>query len=357
MRADFSLLKKVLSLPTAPFHEEKVIAFVRDCCRRWKVPLRQDIYGNLKAVYKKGKGVKKVAFMAHMDHPGFEVVKSGKMPLVQLLGGVDPKQFLRARVLICENGSLVKGKVEKIFDKKKSQFWVKTKTPVSKNSFGYFDLPGAVVKKGLIFTKAIDNVASVAMLLNLLQSLVRLKKSAHVLCFFTRAEEVGFVGAVAAARNSLLSKKIPVIVMESSSALAGKVTIGSGPVLRVGDRTSVFSPEIDGWLKSVAQDLKKRDKKFQFQRGLLQGGTCEATVLVQEGYTAGGLALPLGNYHNIGPRGYAAEYISLQDYQNMLQWLLAIVFSPSRKSSAQAVRRRILRRFKKYEKRLLRVSS
>lgn len=331
MKADRKFLRKIFSLPTAPFHEEHVSHFIREFCRRWKLPIIADRYGNLKVIYRRGRGAKPLAFMAHMDHPGFEVLRGGKQPLAALLGGVNDKHFAKARVVICDGAlgtsRLVKGRVNKIHNKKRREFWIRTAQPVAKNSFGWFDLPAIQFKNGLLHTKAADNIASVALLLHFLQALVRGRKRANVTCFFTRAEEVGWIGCLGAIRHRFVPRRIPIVVMETSSAKGGKVDIGGGPCLRVGDRLSLFSPEMDQWLGRVAKNLRKKDRTFQFQRALLQGGACEASPLYQKGYCVGGLALPLGNYHNNGPKNYAGEFISLSDFQNMLKWLVALAVS------------------------------
>ena len=51
---------------------------------------------------------------------------------------------------------------------------------------------------------------------------------------------------------------------------------------------------------------------------------CEATAFAGFGYRAGGLCLPLGNYHNIGkdlrPR---AEYVSVSDLVQLMRLTVA----------------------------------
>ncbi|MDO8527589.1 MAG: M28 family peptidase [Deltaproteobacteria bacterium] len=351
MISNTQLLKEVLSLPTAPFHEEAVMSFIQNFCKKLKLICLEDSYGNLKVIYKKG-STKPMAFAAHMDHPGFETIRGGSKPVVELLGGVPDKYFLKAKVVFCENGHLIRGKVSKVFNKKKRQFLVTVPRPVAKGSFGYFDLVGVKIEKGIIYTKAADNVMSVAILLTLLKELVGRKPKTHVICLFTRAEEVGFVGAFGVIHKKFLSKKIPLVVMESSSALAGRVAIGGGPVLRVGDRFSIFSYTVDLWLKLVAEKLKKSGNGFEYQRALLPGGRCEASLYVEEGYQVGGLAFPLGNYHNIGPKNYGLEYVSLKDYQNMLKWLLTLAESPLPNEMLRGVNKSVDAVFKKYSGRL-----
>ena len=55
------------------------------------------------------------------------------------------------------------------------------------------------------------------------------------------------------------------------------------------------------------------------QRCLMDGGSCEATAFVGFGFRAGGLCLPLGNYHNIGPgQRPRAEYVSVSDLEQLV---------------------------------------
>ncbi|MDP2599362.1 MAG: M28 family peptidase [Deltaproteobacteria bacterium] len=343
MKPDIALLKNVLNLPTAPFHEEHVSRFIQNFCKKIGMVCKQDSFGNLKAVYKKGSATP-IALTAHMDHPGFEVVRGGKKPIVQLLGGVPDHHFARAKVVFCDNRQIIKGHILKRIDKKRRRFLASAKTETTRGAFGYFDLAGIKLEKGLIKSKAIDNLISVSILLNLLKELRNQKTRAHVICIFTRAEEVGFVGASGLVKNKFLSPTIPTVVLEASSAKAGKVEIGGGPVLRVGDRFSSFSPEIDLWLKSTAP--------YPFQRALLQGGRCEASFYAEKGYKVGSLAFPLGNYHNNGPKNYDYEFISLKDYKKMMEWLMTLAQNPSPKKAVQKEYAAIDKIFRKYAKRL-----
>ena len=51
----------------------------------------------------------------------------------------------------------------------------------------------------------------------------------------------------------------------------------------------------------------------------MDGGYCEATPFCAAGYRASGVALPLGNYHNMkgldgGPSGIGPEHVAVSDY-------------------------------------------
>lgn len=368
------LLKEVLSLSTAPFHESAVAACVIRHAMKLRLPVRSDKVGNLTVRYRRGKARQPVIFTAHMDHPGFVVLKGGdKTCEVGILGGINEEYFAGARVVIQTRHGLVKGRVAKKPLKKKwmgkNVFVVNVIGPLPPcacppvvwrgrglerggvllpGGFGWYDLPGLKFKQGLIYTKGADNLASVASLLELLYKLNRKKIPADVTCLFTRAEEVGFIGCMAVAENNAFPKNAPIVVLECSSASAGKVAIGGGPVLRVGDKLSCFSSEIDCWFRYIAEDLSKRDKKFKFQRALLPGGRCEASVWTLAGRKIGGLAFPLGNYHNNGPKRYEPELVSLADYKWMHRLLLEISVAGRTKQGFKKERKLLSDNYKKW---------
>ena len=281
MRPDIRLLKNVLNLPTAPFYEAFVSHFVQAFCKKIGVRCQQDSFGNLKAVYKRG-FAPPVAFTAHMDHPGFEVVRGGKNPVVQLLGGVPEHYFAKARVVFCDHGKSIKGRILKKVPKNHRQFFAAAQEEIHKGAFGFFDLPGFRLKGDRIKSKAIDNVASVAILLNLLEELRGQKTRAHVICIFTRAEEVGFVGASGLVKNRFLSPKVPTVVLEASSAKAGKVEIARGRFCAWATGFPLFLP------KSIYGSRKTPQNNFNgpFCRGaavkrvfMLKKGTGSAVLL------------------------------------------------------------------------------
>src|SRR2546430_5618973 len=67
-----AIARRILAQPTAPFHEDAVRTEIRallsDCPH---VRLEEDAFGNLLALYRRGKAAPRFAFAAHMDHPGY----------------------------------------------------------------------------------------------------------------------------------------------------------------------------------------------------------------------------------------------------------------------------------------------
>src|SRR5262249_16719244 len=152
----------------------------------------------------------------------------------------------------------------------------------------------------------------------------RSKARTHVVGLISRAEEVGFHGALALAAAGEIPPKSLVISLETSRELPG-VGMGEGVILRVGDRTSIFDSEAMRFLREVAEDLTRSKRGFKYQRALMSGGTCEATAYQYLGYQTGGVCVALGNYHNCGEQNHiSAEYVSIADVCGMTDLLVAV---------------------------------
>lgn len=337
-----TLVESILSLPTMSFHETAVSIFVRWYCAGLGLPVSEDKAGNLTVKYD-GRGGGNVTFTAHMDHPGFEVIAAkGSSGTVALWGKVDTKTFSGSKVVVHTAEGPVKARIgTKPLAKKhltKPTFRITAAAPIKAGDFGAYDLPKVSFAGGRIKALACDNLVSVAMILDIITRFAKGGAKVRVTGLFTRGEEAGFLGAFAAMELKSISKKDPLIVLECSSARGGNVGIGDGPVVRAGDLQSTYDPGIDLWMSGVAASVAEKDKSFNWQRALLQGGRCEACVYVAEGYRTGGIAMPLGNYHNQGPRGYAAEYVSQSDYDNCLKLLAALAHNPAERD---ALRKRV----------------
>jgi putative aminopeptidase FrvX len=79
--------------------------------------------------------------------------------------------------------------------------------------------------------------------------------------------------------------------------------------------------------------------KIPVQRCLLDGGSCEASAYQLYGYRSVAASIGLGNYHNCAPDGtIQSEYVSVEDYTNMVRLCLAVVTEPKRSDPAKALR-------------------
>lgn len=327
------LLETLLRLPTAPFREHYVQTAIERFARRHDLPVRRDRWGNLYVAYHKGEA-EPIAFTAHMDHPGFEVLDGGTRPRAQFLGGVAAENMAGTPVLCypqdAENassasppepvpGRIVRTTTQPVQGRRPEIFLeLDCERPVAPGDFGVFDVPAFEIDGGTLRARALDNLLSCVLVLATLATLKRRNVAADVVGVFTRAEEVGFVGAGGVLRSLHLGSERPLVVLETSKEMAG-VRMGSGPVLRVGDRMTCFDPSMDLWLAARAAEIGAHEPDFLYQRALMTGGACEASLYVLHGRRTGAIAIALGNYHNMTAEGgIGAEYLSLADFENAL---------------------------------------
>jgi endoglucanase len=187
-----------------------------------------------------------------------------------------------------------------------------------------WDLTPCEIRGDRLASRGCDDVVGCIALLGALNALVAKRVRTDVCFVFTRAEEVGFHGALALAKGGGLPRSVRVVSVETSKQIPPRACMGGGPVVRVGDRAAVFDSELTRFLSVVAVEFAKEEKSFRHQRCLMDGGICEATAFGESGYQASGLCIALGNYHNIGPRQcIAAEYVSLSDLHNLVRLITA----------------------------------
>jgi endoglucanase len=215
---------------------------------------------------------------------------------------------------------------------------------------GVWDLPRAEVKDGNFHTLACDDLAAVAAafaafdVLREIAAKGELKQDVRVL--LTRAEEIGFIGAIAAVKHGTIPAEARVIALENSRAFA-ESPIGGGPIVRVGDRLSVFSPTLTDAIAARAEQVAGAPSTvtaaqkvsalpaWKWQRKLMAGGACEASVFFHSGLEATCVCLPLGNYHNMGDLAAVQagtnttrpmierEFIGVSDYEGLVDLLVA----------------------------------
>jgi endoglucanase len=331
------LAERVLRLPTAPYHEHAVRDFVMRYCGELGARVETDRVGNLIVKYQRPRAGRvrsrsaPLVFVAHMDHPGFEML-DGKR--AEFLGGV-PKEmlakggrvrFYTARVRVQREFSTVKATIRRLDGSR----WPKRKIveltidgAVRKGDLGMWDVPAFRVLDGKLHATAIDDVLGSVVMLATLTDAVRRKVATDLWCVFTRAEEVGFPGVMAVIQSKRIPRSALVVSIEMSKERPW-ARIGDGPVVRVGDRASIFDPAASTFLWRVAEQCRAGESTFRAQRCLMDGGTCEATAFVGFGYRAGGLCLPLGNYHNIGlKRRPRAENVSVNDLEQLVKLTVA----------------------------------
>ena len=315
-----------MSCPAAPFHEAGVRAVVELICAEHGLNCKRDSFGNVIVRLGNTKAGRPLVLAAHLDHPGFEIVREsgGRRWVAQFNGGV-PDSYFHSRIPV----RLLPGNIAAHLGKRLSgikQFEVVANridlTRKTKPEFGVWELDDFVLRNGEIHGRSCDDLVGVAAVLATMIELKLSRARLHVIGVISRAEEVGFQGALTVADAKLLPKNSLIVSLETSKELP-PTKMGQGVILRVGDRASIFDSDAMRFLSEVAAGIQAKEKKFQFQRALMFGGTCEATAFQEFGYQVAAVCVALGNYHNCHPQGrIAAEFVNLSDACGMVKLLV-----------------------------------
>ena len=338
------IAEQLLEQPTAPYRESLPQGMIRSFCRgRPALKLEEDLSGNLLVKYSAG-DVKfpPLVLVAHLDHPGFWVDEvSGGETKLTFKGGVSaPHARLGSRIQFFEHGNprpVGHGMLSSITQEKErltgATAHVNEGYAVA-NGFAMWDFAGFALCNGLIVSRCCDDLLGASAALAVLDELATVKPDGvAVWGLFTRAEEVGFLGALEAIRHQLIPKDASILSLECSKALPSAPQ-GEGVIVRVGDRASIFDPHLTAALCVAAESVKKKVPGFKYQRKLMDGGACEATAFCAYGYRASGLAVPLGNYHNQGvdtnfKATIGPESVRQSDFNCEVRLLIELALQPS----------------------------
>ena len=339
-RAERDLIE-LTNLPTATGHEDRVVAWIeRWAGRRKNVRVKRDCYGNLMLKREGVSSRRPIVFTAHLDHPAFVVTAGeGDRVTAEFRGGVRDEFFVGTAVRLYRDGANRPG----------PRGVVETLRPAETTASGgsgfktvgvrfgsavdaqpgdilTWDVGSSRIEDGRLHAPVCDDLAAAAAMFTAFGELLKLRKDlpdVRLLC--TRAEEVGFIGAIGACKSGLIPKGARLIALENSKSFTDS-PIGGGPIVRVGDRTSTFDPGLTYQVGKVAEALAAQDSAFVWQRRLMDGGSCEASAYQALGYVATCVCLPLGNYHNMNEdRGrIEPETIALSDFHGLVRLLVEV---------------------------------
>jgi putative aminopeptidase FrvX len=353
-------LTELTQLPTAAGREDRVIRWVeRWIQERPDLELSRDPAGNLHIAIRGAARPDERApiyFTAHLDHPAFVIERIVGEATVQLAfrGGVMDDYFHDARIAVHAAGGEVLpatliGRPETgcaSFKSYLADLDGDSAEGISVGDVATWELPAARVSDGLLHAPACDDLAALAAALAAIDLLRQEELSQDVRLLLTRAEEVGFIGAIAACRHGTMPRGSRIIALENSRAFDDS-PIGGGPIVRVGDRMTIFTPALTGAVARRAEEIaggpalptavQKANSApaWKWQRKLMAGGACEATVFCAWGFEATCICLPLGNYHNMAdlaavqaganthPPRLAPEFISVSDFDGLVDLLVA----------------------------------
>lgn len=375
-RTELEWLRALTSLPTAAGREQRVIAWIEQWvkARQRRLELTADAAGNLFIEPRRPAGARSrrraapLLVTAHLDHPAFVCIAApsrgrlgdlaelaaafgeampataasqrGAFALYEFRGGVHRPFFDGAELeLFDRRGRAARGRIVAVAEEAAPHRRVVVRLQgarppaIAPGDLGRWRLPAPRIREGLLFTHACDDLAAVAAALAMLDRTSLDPALRHVGVLLTRAEEIGFIGAIAAARGRSIPKGARLVCLENSRSFA-ESPVGGGPIVRVGDRLSVFTPELTNRVAAIAAALSAERPAFRHQRRLMPGGACEATAFAAYGHASTCLCLALGHYHNMSridevaagerPARVAPEFISIEDYHGLVELLVAV---------------------------------
>ncbi|MEC9321616.1 MAG: hypothetical protein VX869_05505 [Chloroflexota bacterium] len=348
--------------PATSFYERLVSLQIKSILTTMGIPFVLDDYGNVVAKVAGTNSLEPpIAFVAHMDHPGFEVVEDlNGVVVASALGGV-PVAALRKNVnafSFDSSGARVLCRLEPLPDPGERSVYVRSEASLGIGTPVVFDLPDMIVENGTIKMRALDDLGGCAAILASLEAVSSSPPESDVYGVFTRAEEVGLIGARLLSRERTLPENTFIVSVETSSLIPG-VKQGGGPIIRTGDASYTFNAEAEQILIMGRENILKEDSQFRCQRQLMSAGSCEASAFAVNGYRTTGIAFALGNWHNattsiMDEKGdIGEEYISVSDFEGGVRLIESAARSVSIRHESPLPLRAIGEVAEEYKNRLL----
>ena len=341
MRA-IEILEALCLQPSVSFHERRVAREIMRFLGESGIEASVDRWGNISATSAGNRELPPLVFVAHMDHPGLEAMEAvevnedEELIVAETRGGLGARAFdAGTGVHVVErDGSSIYGTIEshgllrrvgrfartdRVMIRPEGGPYVRKASDLAYPAAVVLDLPSFSLEGDLIRGRQLDDLAGCAAILASLIAVDRDSSNGRTIVgLFTRAEEVGLVGAALAAADEIIDKNAIVVSVETSlkSDIAKQ---GEGVVIRVGDRMTTFDHEAEGVLHGAAHRIIRQgnSKGFKVQRALMGAGGCEASAFKAHGYRVTGTSFPLGAWHNTEDDGsITPEYIHVDDFNS-----------------------------------------
>ena len=338
------ILERLCLQPTVSYHEWRVAREISAILSDYEIDVRRDRWGNVIAEINGDDSKQPLVFVAHMDHPGFEAIEAVEVNEDEELIVAEPRGGLGSRAydlgtgvrIVARDGTTIYGTIEshgllrqvgngrfartdRVTIQPETGVTVRRASNLTYPAAVVLDLDSFSVNGGFIRARQLDDLAGCAAIL---ASLIAIKKDESnnrpIVGLFTRAEEVGLVGAALAAADEFVDKDA-IIVSVETSLKSDNAKQGDGIVIRVGDRMTTFDHNAEAVLHAAANRISERGSAdgFKVQRALMGAGGCEASAFKAHGYSVTGTSFPLGAWHNTEDDGsIIPEYIHLDDFNS-----------------------------------------
>ena len=338
------ILERLCLQPTVSYHEWRVAREISTILRGYGIDFRQDRWGNVIAEITGEESNAPLVFVAHMDHPGFEAIEAVEVSEEEELIVAEPRGGLGTRAydtgtgvrIVSRDGSTAYGTIEshgllrqvgngrfartdRVMIKPETGASVRKASELIYPAAVILDLPSFGIEGDLIRARQLDDLAGCAAILASLATVKNDRSNNRpIKALFTRAEEVGLVGAALAASDEFVGRDSLIVSVETSLK-SENAKQGDGVVIRVGDRMTTFDHRAEAVLHAAAYRIGEHGSAdgFKVQRALMGAGGCEASAFKAHGYHVTGTSFPLGAWHNTEDDGsIVPEYIHLDDFRS-----------------------------------------
>ncbi len=338
------ILEQLCLQPAVSYHEWRVAREISTILSDYGIDARRDRWGNIIAEINGDESKPPLVFVAHMDHPGFEAIEAVEVSEDEELIVAEPRGGLGARTydlgtgvrIIARDGTTMYGTIEshgllhqvgngrfartdRVMIQPETDVTVRKASDLTYPAAVVLDLDSFSVDGEFIRGRQLDDLAGCAAIL---AALITVKNDASnnrpIVGLFTRAEEVGLVGAALAAADEVVGKDALIVSVETSLK-SDNAKQGDGVIIRVGDRMTTFDHSAEAVLHAAAFRIAEHRTTdgFKVQRALMGAGGCEASAFKAHGYRVTGTSFPLGAWHNTEDDGsIIPEYIHLDDFKS-----------------------------------------
>ena len=318
-----------ISQPSTPFHETLVANAIQTIVSPYlsdrRIQFHKDRFGNLILHYWNAEktSLPTLVLASHIDHPGFDILESdGTRLKAQIMGGLPRGDILlKTQISVHTTDRSYSGFVSELDSENTDQVWFELSEPFvgdCSSSFAVPDIDRFRISGLYLHGRAMDDLAGCAIQLAVFEEVVKQEYPVDFMAVFTRAEEVGFIGAQGLCLSGVIPKNATVISLEASKNIPG-ARPEKGVVIRNGDRLFIFDPNARQLLERAAEKCQKMKINIQQQR--MDGGACEASLYLAYGYHTTAIAVPLINYHNHGDGKVEPEAIAIYDLNSAVALL------------------------------------
>jgi len=324
-------IKRVVSAPTAPYHEFRALRAIRRELERNGLAAHEDAYGQVTARVTRGNAKRALALIAHTDHPAFEITEAdGREGRARILGGLYSEFFATTVPVVVYDDAEGEPSAATLDDyvpapdavhNSPGHCRIRGVAELRAGQWAVMDLPPFVVSGDELRLRAADDLALCAVVVLVLAALRDDPRPHDVRAVFTRGEETGLYGARLVAEDGLLPRDIVVVSLEASRAPAHAAP-GRAVVVRPGDVYNTFDNDAERYLRVARERLAAAG--IATQRALLTGGTCESSAFVRLGWSATAIAVPNVNYHNQSESSavFTSEIVRLSDLRSAVALLV-----------------------------------